>query len=87
MTAPGSTITVQLRVSPTLRQRLPAFAGATAVDVRLAPEATVRELAMAVGLDLGATNLLCGVNGRLAGPDSPLHDGDRVYLMHPSAGG
>ena len=75
MATPSATITVQLRVSPTLRHRLPAFAGTTAADVSLPAGSTVRDLAAAVGLD------------RLAGTDSPLSDGDRVYLMHPSAGG
>lgn len=87
MATPSATITVQLRVSPTLRHRLPAFACTTAADVSLPAGATVRDLAAAVGLDLGRENLLCGLNGRLAGTDSPLSDGDRVYLMHPSAGG
>lgn len=87
MAISGPTITVQVRVSPVLRHRLSAFAGRTAIGVSLPPGATVRDLAAAVGLDLGHESLLCGVNGRMARPDSPLQNGDTVHLMYPIAGG
>jgi len=87
MAAPEAAITVHLRVSPTLRHRLSAFAGTTVVEMRLAPGALVRDLAAAVGVDLDAEPLLCLVNSRVEQPDSVLHDGDQVRLMHRIAGG
>lgn len=80
-------ITVRLRVSPVLRHRLSAFAGSHEIELALAQGATVRDVAAWVGLDLEAEGLVCGVNSRLAGPDTQLCDGDRVHLMHPVAGG
>lgn len=87
MATQGSRIAIQLRASPTLRHRLPTFEGATAIELHLAPGATVADAAGAVGIDLGIESLVCVLNSRVAEPGDELHDGDQVRLMHRIAGG
>ncbi len=87
MAAAESAIVVHLRVSPTLRHRLPAFAGARSLRLELAPGATVRDAAAAIGLDLAAEGVIAVVNGQAVRADGELHDGDQLRLMHRIAGG
>jgi sulfur carrier protein ThiS len=81
------TITIHLRASATLRNRLPALGGANALDLPLPAESTLRDLAAAIGLDLERERIVCVVNNRIALPDSSLQDGDQVRVMHHVAGG
>jgi sulfur carrier protein ThiS len=55
-------------------------------EVELPESATVGDLLQTLALEPGPT-LTVGVNGQLAGLDSPLHDGDKVMLVTPMEGG
>ena len=87
MVAAKGTILVRLRVAPTLRHSLRAFAGAKEIDVLLAEGASVDDLAGAVGLDLAQMGLLCVLNDRVVPAETALQQGDQVRLLHRLAGG
>jgi len=52
----------------------------------LAPGAVVADLVRELGIDPG-DEMIVGVNGQLASPESQLSDGDEVMLMTPMSGG
>ena len=87
LSATEATIAVRLRVAPTLRHSLSAFAGAKEIEVRLAPGARVHDLAASVGLDMAQLGLVCVLNGQIAAAEATLQQGDEVRLLHRLAGG
>jgi len=87
LTPMDATIVVRLRVAPTLRHTLPAFAGAKEIEVHLTQGARVYDLAVAVGLDMVQMGLLCVLNGQIASAEATLQQGDEVRLLHRLAGG
>ena len=87
MAATEATIVVRLRVAPTLRHSLSAFAGAKEIEVRLSPGARVHDLATSVGLDMAQLGLVCVLNGQIAAAEATLQQGDEVRLLHRLAGG
>ena len=83
----GNEIVVRLRVPPTLRHSLSAFSGAREIEVRVAPGASISDLAAMAGLDVAQGGLLCALNGRITDAKAILQHGDQVRLIHRLAGG
>jgi len=68
------------------------LAGCEAVEIRLAPGATVEDLVTELrratpGLDRLPTTVAVAVNQRYVPASETLHDGDEVALIPPVAGG
>lgn len=57
---------------------------AVAVELELAPGATLRDAVVASGLDLTSVTGYA-IHGERAGLDAPLREGDRVELLRPLA--
>ncbi len=83
-TAAG-TIGVSVILSAALRRRVSAGAEGPQ-RYALAVGATVADLLAAIGLD-PATDLTAAVDGELADPGTPLHDGAEVMLLAAMEGG
>jgi len=83
-TAAG-TIGVSVILSAALRRRVSAGVEGSQ-RYALAVGATLADLLAAIGLD-PATDLTAAVDGELAGPQTPLHDGAEVMLLAAMEGG
>ncbi|MDL2207904.1 MoaD/ThiS family protein [Desulfovibrio sp. OttesenSCG-928-M16] len=76
---------LHVKLSTTLRVRVPGYDPAGGLAVDLADGATVRNLALHLGLPLEEIKITM-VNGRHASLDTPLSDTDRVAFF-PAVGG
>lgn len=74
-----------VRLSTTLRDRVPGYSPADGINTDIPLPATVRDLAESLGLPLGEIAIIM-VNGMHADLDTALADGDRVALF-PAVGG
>jgi sulfur carrier protein ThiS len=79
------TITVNVTFFADLRRFLPRGADGPQ-RYSLADGATIADLLAALGLEYPA-ELTVAVDGELAGPETPLHDGADVMLLTPMEGG
>ena len=81
----GVTISVRVKLFADLRRYLPPGLDAS-LPVTLPAGATVGEAMVAVGIPEGE-QVIAGLRGEQAYPDSPLRDGDELLLFSPMEGG
>lgn len=80
---------VEVRLYGTLRRYRPGDAAGpahTPFALELSPDATVNDLLYRLAIPDGLASA-AAVNDEAVETDHPLHDGDRVALFPPSAGG